>query len=795
MKRNIQRVGIIGAGTMGAGIAAHLANVGINVVLLDIVTPGLSDSEIGEPAARNRLVTTLFSRMKKSRPASLATPDKADLIQIGNIEDDFNLLSECDWIIEVIIEKLQPKQALMERVEGILKEGAIVSSNTSGIPIASIAEGRSERFRASFLGTHFFNPPRYLKLLELIPGPDTDAEVLDFMFEFGTNVLGKGAIICKDTPNFIANRFIAVAGSHAVEYAFQNGYSVAEVDALSGPIVGRPKTGTFRLTDLVGIDVMSHVSQNLYPLIEDDPYRENLKGEKSSRVNSALLERGWLGNKSEKGFYTKKMVDGKREFWVLNPETLEHEPAPKVRFESIGAVRKIGDLGKRLKALLAYDDRAANFIRETLYFNLAYAAFVTPEIAFSIRDVDLANKWGFAHDAGPFEIWDMLGVAETVKSMQTAGFTVADWVLRMLNSGKACFYSDGSYYDFVSGDYVPSPIDKARLDFTIFKNSGGEVERNESASLIDIGDGVVLLEMHAPKINAVDADFISMTSTSLERLDSDFDALVVANEAKDFCIGANIALLGIAAAQGLWDQVEEMIHTGQKVFYDLRHASKPVVTAPHQRVLGGGVELTMSGWASVADHETYLGLVEVGVGLVPAWGGCKESLRRRVNPIAETENGDVMPALMQVFQNIATARVSMSAWEAKQIGYLRKDDVIVMNSDHRIARAKAMALGMVNSGVRPPAHEKIYAAGRDARAALMLGAQSFSWSGYATDHELKMARRLAHILTGGDLSAPAWVDPWYILDLEREAILSLAGEQLTQDRIMHMLQTGRPLRN
>ncbi|MFN2189750.1 MAG: 3-hydroxyacyl-CoA dehydrogenase NAD-binding domain-containing protein, partial [Candidatus Promineifilaceae bacterium] len=611
MTLKVDKVAIIGAGTMGGGIAAHLANIGIESVLLDIVTPGLSEEEKDDREARNRLVQQLFDRMASARPANLARKDRANLITIGNIEDDLELAAECDWIIEVIIEQLEPKQALMARLEEVRKPGSIISSNTSGIPIKDIAEGRSEEFRAHFLGTHFFNPPRYLKLLEVIPTEDTSNEVLQFFTKFAVDVLGKGVVICKDTPNFIANRFFAIAGAFAMGYAFENGYSISEIDAITGPLIGRPKTATFRLVDLVGADILGHVIGNLYPAIADDPYREILRSQSLGSVLGTMVEKGWLGNKSGQGFYKKTYVEGKREFWTLDPSKLEYVPPETVRFESVGVVRKIDDISKRLPALFEQpEDRAAAYIKATMLYTLAYAAYVTPEIAYSLADVDKALRWGFGHEKGPFELWDILGVSEIVKAMQETGYAVAPWVLEMLDADCPTFYRNGTYYDFEKRDYVPLPLDKKELNVQILVDSGAEVERNTSASLYDMGDGVALLEMHAPKINAVDADFITMAQTALERLESDFDGLVIGNNGQDFCIGANVAWTVIAAAQGLWDQIEQAARLGQEVFYQLRHARKPVVTAPHQRVLGGGVELTMAGWASVADHETYMGFVE-----------------------------------------------------------------------------------------------------------------------------------------------------------------------------------------
>jgi len=796
MTYQIDKVAIIGAGTMGGGIAAHLANLGIESVLLDIVTPGLSGAELDDPRARNRLVDGLYKRMVKARPANLGRADRAELISLGNIDDDLEKIADCDWIIEVIIEQLAPKQKLMEGIENVRKPGSIISSNTSGIPIHLIAEGRSIEFKEHFLGTHFFNPARYLKLLEIIPTSATKPEVISFMTEFGQDVLGKGVVICKDTPNFIGNRFFAIANSYSVDYAFKNGFSVEEIDAITGPLIGHPKSGTYRLLDLVGLDIMGHVTTNLYEAIPGDPYRSILQSERSAAIVGYLIENNWLGNKSGQGFYKKTFVNGKREFWTFDPESMDYSPPEKVRFASIGAVRKIEKLEDRLPALLKQeDDRAVSYIRDTLYYSLVYAAYVTPEIAYRLSDVDAAIRWGFAHEAGPFEMWDMLGVARTVAKMEAAGLEVAAWVKEMLADGNESFYKDGLYYDFDTKKYAPLPVDKKAVSIELMRKSGAEVKRNMSASLLDMGDGVALLEMHTPKLNAIDTDFMVMVDEALERLESDFDALVIGNQGQDFSVGANVGVMVIAASQGMWDQLEEAVLVGQKLFFRLRHAPKPVVTAPHQRVLGGGVELTYAGWATVADHETYIGLVEVGAGLIPAWGGCKETLRRRINPVMQNPNGDVIPVLQSVFEQIATATVATSAWEGKELGYLRPEDEIVMNSDHRLFKAKQKALALAKADLRPPEVEKIYAAGRDAYSALSLGVQTFAWAGYASEHDAKIGRKLAYVLCGGDLSGPAWVDPWHILDLEREAFMSLIAEPLTQARIAHLLQTGKPLRN
>ena len=796
MDFRIDKVGIVGAGTMGSGIAAHLANIGINVVLLDIVTPGLTEDERQIPEKRNRLVNKLYGQMAKAKPANFGRSDREKFIVLGNVEDDFDKLGDCDWIIEVIIELLEPKQELMARIEEVRKPGSIVSTNTSGIPVSSIAEGRSDDFKAHFLGTHFFNPARYMKLLEIIPTDQTNKGVLEFMAAFGRNDLGKGVVVCKDTPNFIGNRFFAVAASYSLEYAFSQGYSVAEIDAITGPLIGRPKTATFRLLDLVGLDIMGHVNRNLYEAISEDPYREVLQPKTAAAIMSKMVENGWLGNKSGQGFYKKTFTNGKREFWTLNPETMDYERPEKARFGSVGAVRNKEKLQERLPALLEQDeDKAVSYVRDTLYYNLGYAAYVAPDIAFRLSDIDDAIRWGFGHEAGPFELWDILGVASTVDKMERAGVEVAGWVKEMLERGCDTFYKNGSSYDFEQKSYTPTPVDSKITSFEYLREGGNELARNMSASLFDMGDGVGLLQMHSPKINALDPDFFEMAKTALARLETDFDALVIGNQGQDFCIGANIAVLVMAASQGMWDQIDQMVLDGQKLFYKLHHAPKPVVTAPHQRVLGGGVELTMAGWGSVADHETYMGFVEVGVGLLPAGCGCMHMLRRKINPVMRTPNADVLPVMEEVFEQLALAKVGTSAWENMELGYLKDEDVINMNSDQRLARAKERALALAASDYKGPEEEKVYAAGRDTRAALNLRLQTYAWAGYASEHDLKIGRKIANVLCGGDISGPTWVDPWHILDLEREAFVSLAGEPLTQARIAHMLEKGKPLRN
>jgi len=803
----INRVAVIGAGTMGAAIAAHLANAGIPAYLLDIVPRELTPKEeakgltLDHPAVRNRIVNEGWQRCTKARPANLFAPDVAERVTLGNLEDNLHWLGEVDWIVEAIIERLDIKQQLMARVEEVRKPGSIVSTNTSGIPIKDIADGRSDDFKAHFLGTHFFNPPRYLKLLEVIPHEQTHPEIVEFMKQFGTRTLGKGVVICKDTPNFIANRFISVVGAYTLNYSLDHGYTVKEVDTLTGPLIGHPKTATFRLYDLVGLDVMAHVNNNLYPAIAHDPYREHLKHEKSSALIETMLERKWLGNKTRQGFYKQVQTESGRQFWELNLETIEHEPATKARFESVGRHRNEEDVGQRIKRLCAEDDRAARFIWATTAFGLNYAASVVPEIADDILSIDNANKWGFGHQLGPFEIWDALGVAESVERMEAEGMAVTPWVKEMLVAGHTCFYKKENgrlaYYDPVRKSYVAAEVDPRTIAIKDLKADEQRiVARNLSASLLDLGDGVLCLEFHS-KMNALDEDIFKMMFQAREALEKDWAGLVIGNQGEHFCAGANLFMVAVASQQGEWEKLEAIIKQGQDAVQAFRYSPKPVVSAPFNMVLGGGAETMMGASAICAAAESYIGQVEAGVGLVPAAGGCKELLRRVVSPVAKhTPNADPLPFLQRIFETIAMAKVSASAVEARQWGFLTPADRIVMNRDHLLHEAKRMVLEMAGSGYRPPVRGKeIWAMGASGLAALKVLVWSLKEAGYVSEHDALIGNKTAHILCGGKLSKPQWIDPQVILDLEREAFLSLLGEQKTIERIWHMLNTGKPLRN
>jgi 3-hydroxyacyl-CoA dehydrogenase len=824
MAYTIRKAAVIGSGTMGGGITALLAGVGIPVTLLDIAAP---DSKPGDsPKKRNAIVQGGLERMQNSRPAQLFSQGDLDLIRTGNIDDNLDMVSDADWIIEVIVEKLDIKQNLMAKLAEVARSDAIITTNTSGIPIKSIAEGLGNEFTRRFLGTHFFNPPRYLKLLEVIPHENTDPEIVRFIQDFGTRVLGKGVVLCKDQPNFIGNRFMSIAGSQIMNYALDNGFSVEEVDSLTGPLIGRPKTATFRLNDLVGFDIAVHVAENLYHAIPKDPAREVLIHPKSTELSQKMIERKWIGNKAGQGFYKQmKGANGSKEFWPLNLDTFEYEAPKNPRFESVGKHRKVENLDERIRLLINEDDRAAKFLWHLHAFYLAYASNRVPEITETIVNVDNAQKWGFSHEMGPFEIWDAIGVAATIPAFVEAGYPVAEWVKEMVDSGHPTFYSydpngqQTGYYSSTEGHYLPLGQDPREITVkelyapkvmvaisddagtpevvkdNLRRTSTGVLARNDSASILDMGDGVALLEFHS-KQNSIDPDMVDMGWKAVEMLErGDFDALVVGNDEERFSIGFNVFLAVMAVQSGLLDQLEQGGKRLQDLADALRYASRPVVTAPFNMALGGGAELAMAGAKTVAHMELYMGLVEVGVGLIPGGGGCKELLRRVVNPVMRSHpNADVIPHLQKVFEVIATAKVSTSAKEAREIGFLAADDKIVMNRAHLLGEAKRTALELAEGYVaRKP--EKIYAAGRDVYAALLLAIEGFREGKYATEYDAYIARKLAYVLTGGALSEPQWVDAQYILDLEREAFLSLVTQPKTLERIGHMLQYNKPLRN
>ncbi len=805
MQDQLKRVAVIGAGTMGAAIAGLVAGAGLPVLLLDVPPDKLTPEEeakgltLQHPAVRNRIVQGGYDRMRKARPSNLYNERSAELISLGNTEDDFAKLAECDWIVEAIIEQLGPKQALMERLEAVRKPGAIVTTNTSGIPIALIAEGRSAEFKRHFFGTHFFNPPRYLKLLELIPGDDADPEVVAAFRRFAEDRLGKGVVICKDRPNFIGNRIIAFAAMSDLHFIESQGYTVEEVDALTGPLIGRPNTATFRLLDVVGLDIMAHVANNLYPAVPDDESRETLK---ATDLLDRMVAAGKLGRKAGQGFYKEVKANGKREFWPLDLKSLDYvAPTGTATVDAfITEAKAIKALPERLRFMIARsaerpDDRAAALVVQTVLPMLGYAARRLPEIADSVADVDNAMRWGFAHELGPFQIWDALGVAATADLMQSRGITLPAWVEQLVAKGDARFYKDGAAYNVATGRHEPIVRDPREIDLAALKEAGKEVAGNNDASLIDLGDGVLCFEIHS-KANVISGSVLEMLLTALAELkDPRWVGMVIGNQGPRFSAGADVSSLGAAAQVGDWESVDELLHLGQNLMLDLRYSAKPVVTAPFGQTLGGGAELSMHSAVTVAAAETYIGLVEFGVGIIPAWGGCKE-LNARLIGEAARNGADPLKALQQAFETIALAKVATSAHEARDMSFLRPGDRIIFNQDYLIGEAKREVLRLASSGYEPPAREKrCYALGREGLAAARIAIYQMVQGGYATEYEGFMADKLAYVLCGGDLSSPQFVDEWYILDMERAVLIELAKQPKTQERALHLLKTGKPLRN
>ncbi len=789
--RKIRRVAVLGAGTMGAAIAAHCANSGLEVDLLDIAPDNGDNDDV---------VKAGYDRMMKARPAALMSKEVAGRIRTGNFADDFDRIADADWILEAIIEKLEPKRELMERVEHTAKEDAVISSNTSGIPLHQIAEGRSDGFRRRFLGTHFFNPPRYLKMLEIIPTEDTDPDLIESFRSFGERVLGKGGVIAKDTPNFIGNRLGTFAGMQSAEYAFENGFGVEEVDAITGPLIGHPKTATFRLNDQVGLDIAVGVAENLYEAVPEDESREDLKPPPKLKE---MLDKELLGNKSGAGFYKRGKREGKTVFDVLDMETFEHHPAENPEIPLAEKAGKERNLGERLRAIRetpAEDDRHARFLRNTLLPYLAYTSRRLPEISDTLEDADHAMEWGFAHQAGPFRTWDLLGVRQTTEHMDSLGIEVAGWVREMLDAGNEAFYKteNGSELQFspVSKQYEPVREDPLYVSLDRLRDEGGEIARNDSASLLDLGDGVLCLEFHS-RGNSIDEAMVEMGNEALKRLEEeDWTGLVVGNEGRNFCVGANLGEIGHAARNGMLDEIDKRIEGLQRLLMGFRFAPKPVVAAPRGQTLGGGLEICLHADRIVAAGETYMGLVEAGVGLIPAGGGVKELARRIVSPpMHAASDSPALPFVQKVFETIALAKTATSALEAMEMGFLTEDDRVVMNADHLLSAAKREVLDLADGYAPPERAANVYAAGETTRAALEVGVRTIQWGRYASEYDGVIATHLARVLTGGDLSLGQWVPEEYLLGLEKKAFLSLLENDETHERIGHMLETGKPLRN
>ncbi|MFO7786017.1 MAG: 3-hydroxyacyl-CoA dehydrogenase/enoyl-CoA hydratase family protein [Desulfatiglandales bacterium] len=810
MSSKIKRAGVIGAGVMGATIAAQLANVGIETLLLDIVPPELTDEDRKKglteesKAFRNKLARQGLETALKSRPASFYISEYAKRVEVGNLEDDLERLGDVDWIIEVVVERLDIKQKVFEKIEGVLKPGTIVTSNTSGISAAAMSRGRSEGFRKHFAITHFFNPPRYMKLLEIVPCEDTLPEVLETLAGICERVVGKGVVWAKDTPNFIANRIGVFSMLHVIRSMLDLGLSIEAVDKLTGPVIGHPKSASFRTADLVGLDTLLHVAENVYEGAPDDEERDTFQ---PPELLKKMLEKKLLGEKTKQGFYKKaKDEKGKKIILSLDTETLEFTPQDKVKFASLEAAQAMSGTSAKIKALFYADDKAGEFTFRQTAETLIYSANRVPEIADDIVNVDNAMKWGFAWKMGPFEAWDALGVAASVKKMEKAGYEIPGWVREMLDQGSESFYKmeagKSLYYDPAGKTYKEVPVKPGIILLPVLKDRNMTVTGNKGATLVDLGDGVACLEFHT-KMNAMGDDIVTMVYKSADIVAKDFDGLVIANHGTNFSAGANLPMVLFTAQEEEWDDLDWMIKTFQDAFMKLKYLDKPVVAAPAGMALGGGCEICLASDRVRFAAETYMGLVEVGVGLIPAGGGTKELYLRNTEHLFEVPRGglypkqiELMPYIARAFETVAMARVATSGPEAVKIGYLRPTDKMTVNRDFQIEDAKRTLIAMNMEGYEPPMYrDEIRVAGANTFAMIKLGLWTMHESGFITDHDVTVSTKVGYVLCGGEVLADTVVSEQYLLDLEREAFLSLCGEPKTQMRIQHMLQTGKPLRN
>jgi 3-hydroxyacyl-CoA dehydrogenase len=801
----IEKAAVLGAGTMGAQIAAHLANARIPTLLLDIAPRELSTEEqakgltLDSAEVRNRIARAGLEAAKKAKPAAFMSLDLARLVSVGNFEDDLAKLKDCDLIIEAVVENLEIKRKLFERVEQHRRPGSVVATNTSGIPVRQIAEGFSDDFRAHFLGAHFFNPPRYLHLCELIPTEWTRPEVACSLYGFVDQRLGKGVVVAKDRPNFIANRVGTYGALVTIRTMLEDSYTVEEVDKMTGQAVGRAKSATFRTFDIVGLDVLMHVTKNLYDALPEDEEREAFV---APEFLQRMAERGLLGAKTGGGFYRKqKGAPGeKQEIWTLDHASLEYRPPQKAKLPALDVAKNIDDVGARIKSLVWGKDRVGQFLWKTTGKTLRYAANRIPEIANSVVDVDRAMRWGFNWELGVFETWDAIGVERSVARMREEGAQIPANVERMLESGAKSFYKTEAgqrfYFDFDSLDYKPVSDPPGAIILKSVKERTNVVRKNSGASLIDIGDGVACLEFHS-KMNAIGGDTIQMIRQSLAEVEKNFLGLVVGNQGANFCVGANLMLVLLEAQDENWEDLDLVARAFQDATMSLRYSAKPVVVAPFNLALGGGCEMLMHGDRVRAHAELYTGLVEVGVGIIPAGGGTKEMLLRATDSIPKgMGDADPFPFVKRAFETIALAKVSTSAEEAKGHGYLCEEDSISMNADRLINDAKQEVIALAQTGYTPPARRTdILAMGNPALATLKIGIHQMLRGGFISEHDALIGEKLARILTGGDLNHPTRVSEQYLLDLEREAFLSLLGQRKTQERMAHTLKTGKPLRN
>ncbi|MEM6377087.1 MAG: 3-hydroxyacyl-CoA dehydrogenase/enoyl-CoA hydratase family protein [Bacteroidota bacterium] len=795
MSRRIKKVAVLGSGVMGSGIACHFANIGLEVLLLDIVPFDLSEEEKANPAARNRIVNAALKAAIKSKPAPLFDKSFASRITTGNFDDDFEKIKDSDWVIEVVVERLDIKKQIFEKVDQYRRPGSLVTSNTSGIPIHMMAEGRSDDFRAHFCGTHFFNPPRYLRLFEVIPTADTKEEVINFFMNYGDVYLGKQTVRCKDTPAFIGNRVGVYSMAKIYQLTTALGLRIEEVDRLTGPVIGRPKTGSFRLGDLVGLDTAAKVIEGIRTNCPNDEQASALIVPKYQQF---LLDNKFLGNKSGQGFYKKtKDANGKKQILALNLETLEYEPSIKPDLASLKAAKNIDSLPKRIRHMFDAEDKGGQLIRQSLLGLFAYVSNRIPEISDDLYSIDDALKAGFAWEMGPFEYWETIGISKGIELAEAQGETVADWVKEMVAAGNASFYKKEAgarkYYDIASKSYQAIPGSDSMI---ILDNYRGQapVHKNNEITLHDIGDGVLCLEFTSPH-NTIGEGVLRGMNESIQKAEEEgWNGLVIGNNATNFSVGANLMMLGMLAFQQEFEELNMAVNLFQQTTMRCRYSSIPVVAATQGYVFGGGCETLMHCDASSVSAESYVGLVEVGVGLIPGGAGTKEFALRASDEFEK--DGVNIPSLIERFKTIAMASVATSGHEAYNYGYMIPGrDQVVMNKDRAIAEAKKQVLELAPNYTQPIQRTDIKVMGQTGLAALYIAANELRLGKYASEHDIKIAKKIAYVLCGGDLSGTPRVSEQYLLDIEREAFLSLCGEQKTLERIQHMLQTNKPLRN
>lgn len=799
MTYSIKRAAVLGSGVMGSGIAAHLANVGIQTMMLDMVPQTLTEHEkkkgltLDDPEVRNRLATLSKQALMKQKPSPITTKENLDLIEVGNFSDDIKRVADVDWVIEVVIEDLDIKKDLYKIIDQYYKKGTIVSSNTSGISVEKMIADCSRDLRSHFLGTHFFNPPRYLKLLEIIPTKDTDEAVLSFMKTFGEEQLGKGVVVAKDTPNFIANRIGTYGLLVTVHEMIKGAYSIGEVDSITGPLIGRPKSATFRTLDIVGLDTFIHVANNVYDKVggvEKEVFE-------IPQFMRNMQEKGWLGSKTGQGFYLRKKEKDGSTILELNPSSLNYEPRQKLKTAATEMAKQSNGSRNKLKALVsAKGDRAGDFIWSITKQVLLYSAELIGEIADDIVSIDEAMRWGFSWDMGPFEMWDAIGLRKSVERMEEEGDRVPDWVLAFIEAGNDAFYKkeNDQHFFYSDGLFRQLPTNDKHINLKALKQKNGVIKQNTGASLIDLGDGVLCLEFHS-KSNAIGLDIIQMVQVALEELEKHYVGLVIGNQGKNFCVGANLAMMLMEAQDDNYFELEMVVRQFQNMTMNIKYAPKPVVIAPFNMTLGGGAEVALVADAIQASIETYMGLVEFGVGLIPGGGGTKELYLKQLRHLPIGVPLNLSAIANDVFEKVAMAKVSTSAAEARDLGYLNQHDRISINPDHLLYDAKQNVLALAQSGYQVLKREKIPVVGDAGYAAMLFGAKSLKYGGYASAHDVKIAEKLAFVLSGGRVREGTSIDEQVMLDLEREAFLSLIGEPLTQARMQHMLVKGKPLRN